>query len=171
MCCVRGLIAAVDSDYGFVFIEPLEPDEVRELFDAAAPAFREPSIGRKLRGLMLSAGLVDVSVMVMAGEPDTQGFTCGVIDGYLRYGRTFDRISEHRANELARRLDKALVDGTYAVMIPQFFVTRSPLTDYCTPRGQRARSCLEVLREVRAPTARSCDNASSSRTDLRARQS
>jgi SAM-dependent methyltransferase len=118
-----GVVLAVDSDFGFVFVEPLEPGEVREIFDAAAPAFREPCIGRKLRRLMVAAGLTDASVDVMAGEPDTAGYTRGLMDSYLRYGRTFDRISEARAGELAARLDAALSDGTYAVMVPQFFVT------------------------------------------------
>jgi ubiquinone/menaquinone biosynthesis C-methylase UbiE len=117
-----GLVVAIDSDWGFVIVEPLSADEVRELFDAAAPAFREPHIGRKLRRFMVASGFADVAVDISGGAPDTVGYLRGVLDGMLRYGRTFDRITQARADEFAARLDEAVVTGTYMVQIPQFVV-------------------------------------------------
>ena len=55
-----GTLVASDSDFGFVVVEPLSAAEVAELFDAAAPAFREPNVGRKLRGAYRRAGLDQV---------------------------------------------------------------------------------------------------------------
>lgn len=72
---------------------------------------------------MLGAGLTDVSVRVFGDTPDTTGFTRGILDSMLHYGRTFDRISEARADELRTALDEALATGTYEVLVPQFFVT------------------------------------------------
>lgn len=68
--CPGGRAVAVDSDWGFMVVEPLTPDEVCEVFTAAAPAFREPYVGRKLRGPFVSAGFRDVTVEVQVLPAD-----------------------------------------------------------------------------------------------------
>ena len=64
----------MDSDWGFIVVEPLTTDEVREVFTAAAPAFKEPYVGRKLRGAFVAAGFVDVTVEVQVLQEDEGGF-------------------------------------------------------------------------------------------------
>ncbi|MGF1595724.1 MAG: methyltransferase domain-containing protein [Acidimicrobiales bacterium] len=117
-----GRMVASDSDFGFVVIEPLTPAEVTELFDAAAPAFREPNVGRKLRAAYLRAGFVDVDVDVTASV-DTTGFMRGVIENMLGYGLEFGRMSEARAAEVRRKVDGGIADGTYLAVLPQWWVT------------------------------------------------
>lgn len=116
-----GTIVASDSDFGFVVVEPLSPEEVRELFDAAAPAFREPNVGRKLRGAYRRAGLDQVRVEVNVA-PDERGNLRGVLENMLGYGTRFGRMSEARADELRARLDAAIAEGTFLVALPQWWV-------------------------------------------------
>jgi SAM-dependent methyltransferase len=117
-----GRLVAMDSDWGFVVVEPLSPDEVTDLFRAAAPAFREPFIGRKLRAAFGAAGLTDVQVNVVAAT-DAAGRTRGILENMVNYGLTFGRLTAERATELRTRLDAAIADGTFLVVLPQFVVT------------------------------------------------
>jgi ubiquinone/menaquinone biosynthesis C-methylase UbiE len=116
-----GMLTALDSDWAFVLIEPLTPDEVRELFAAAAPAFREPHIGRKLRGAFRRAGFRDVRVDVVASADD-KGFLRPVVENMLGYARKFGTLSEARAAELRARVEAAIASGDYLAVLPQFVV-------------------------------------------------
>jgi SAM-dependent methyltransferase len=117
-----GRLLAIDSDWGFMVAEPLSADELREVLTAASPAFREPHIGRKLRGAFIAAGYTDVHVNVMAFA-DVNGLLRGVLDNMVRYGIQFQRLSDTRAREVADRLDAGQRDGSFLVVLPQFFVT------------------------------------------------
>ncbi|MDH4362858.1 MAG: methyltransferase domain-containing protein [Acidimicrobiia bacterium] len=117
-----GRMVASDSDFGFVVIEPLAPPEVHELFSAAAPAFKEPHIGRKLRAAYRRGGFENVEVRVTAAT-DTSGFMRGVIENMLGYGLQFDRISQARADELRHTIDVAIEAGEYLMVLPQWWVT------------------------------------------------
>jgi arsenite methyltransferase len=117
-----GRMVASDSDFGFVVIEPLTPAEVTELFEAAAPAFREPYVGRKLRAAFRRAGFEAVEANVTTAV-DTSGFMRSVMENMLGYARHFDRMTEARAGELRARVDAALADGTYLAVLPQWWVT------------------------------------------------
>ncbi|MDH3678562.1 MAG: methyltransferase domain-containing protein [Acidimicrobiia bacterium] len=117
-----GRMVASDSDFGFVVIEPLTPPEITELFDAAAPAFKEPFVGRKLRAAYLRAGFADVEVNVTASV-DPAGHLRGVIENMLGYGLKFGRMTETRADVFRSRVDTAIADGTYLAVLPQWWVT------------------------------------------------
>ena len=117
-----GRMVASDSDFGFVVVEPLTPAEIVELFDAAAPAFREPNIGRKLHGAFQRAGFTDVDVKVTASV-DHAGRMRVVIENMLGYGRKFGRLTESRADEFRARIDQAIDDGTYMAVLPQWWAT------------------------------------------------
>lgn len=117
-----GRMVASDSDFGFVVLEPLTPAEVTELFTAAAPAFKEPNIGRKLRAAYRRAGFEQVDVKVTAAT-DTSGFMRGVIENMLGYGLQFGRMTEARAAELRARIDAAIEAGDYLMVLPQWWVT------------------------------------------------
>ncbi len=116
-----GMLVASDSDFGFVVVEPLDVAEVRELFDAASPAFKEPNVGRKLRNAYRRAGLVDVKVDVSV-TPDTRGTLRGVLENMLGYGTKFGRMTDARADELRARLDTAIADGDFFMALPQWWV-------------------------------------------------
>jgi len=116
-----GQLTALDSDWAFVLIEPLTPDEIRELLAAAAPAFREPFIGRKLRAAFRRAGFRDVQVDVIASV-DEKGFLRPVVENMLGYARKFGTLSETRCNELRGRVEAALANGEYLAVLPQFVV-------------------------------------------------
>jgi SAM-dependent methyltransferase len=116
-----GTLVASDSDFGFVVVEPLHPDEVRELFDAAAPAFREPFVGRKLPGAFRRAGLGQVRVEINVA-PDERGNLRGVLENMIGYGTKFGRMSDTRAAELRARLDRAIAAGEFLMALPQWWV-------------------------------------------------
>lgn len=116
-----GVMVASDSDFGFVVVEPLDADEVRELFLAAAPAFKEPNVGRKLRNAYRRAGLGDVTVEIVA-LADEKGMLRGVLENMLGYGTKFGNMTETRATELRDRFDAALASGDYFVALPQWWV-------------------------------------------------
>ena len=120
--CPGGTMVASDSDFGFVVIEPLAPSEVTELFEAAAPAFREPFVGRKLRSAYLQAGFTDVQVTITAGV-DTSGHLRGVIENMLGYATRFERMTAVRAAELRAKVDDALAAGLFLAVLPQWWVT------------------------------------------------
>jgi ubiquinone/menaquinone biosynthesis C-methylase UbiE len=117
-----GRVTGICCDYGFYVAEPLSPSEVRELFDAAAPAFRDPFIGRRLRQAMRTAGLVDVQTTVLA-MPDVTGVLRGVLENMLGHALRFGRMAQSRIDELRDRLDAALADGSYMVVQPVFVCT------------------------------------------------
>jgi ubiquinone/menaquinone biosynthesis C-methylase UbiE len=119
---VGGRMVASDSDFGFVVVEPLTSAEVTELFEAAAPAFKEPLVGRKLRAAFMHAGFTEVTVKVTASV-DTAGQMRGVIENMLGYATRFGRMTELRAAELRSRVDDAVADGTYLMVLPQWWVT------------------------------------------------
>jgi ubiquinone/menaquinone biosynthesis C-methylase UbiE len=116
-----GTLTAMDSDWAFVLIEPLTPDEVRELFSAAAPAFREPFIGRKLRAAFRRAGFRDVQVDIVASADD-KGFMRPVVENMLGYAKKFGTMSDARCAELRARVDAAIASGDYLAVLPQFVV-------------------------------------------------
>ncbi len=116
-----GTLTAIDSDWAFVLIEPLTPDEVREIFSAAAPAFREPLIGRKLRGAFRRAGFNDVRVDVVA-SPDDKGHLRPIVENMLGYARKFGTLSEPRCAELRARVEAAIASGEWLAVLPQFVV-------------------------------------------------
>ncbi len=116
-----GRMVASDSDFGFVVLEPLSAHEVTELFEAAAPAFKEPHVGRKLRAAFMRAGFTEVKVEVTTSV-DTRGFMRGVVENMLGYATKFGRMTEARAAELGRRVDDAVADGTYMAVLPQWWV-------------------------------------------------
>jgi ubiquinone/menaquinone biosynthesis C-methylase UbiE len=67
------------------------PEVVSEFFGAAAHAFREPNIGRKLRAALLRAGYRDVEVAVQP-VVDTSGITRVVLQNMASYIRGFETL-------------------------------------------------------------------------------
>jgi len=116
------LFHAIDSDWGFVVVEPWPPEVVAEFFGAAAHAFREPNIGRKLRAALLRAGYSDVEV-AMQPIIDTSGITQVLLQNMASYIREFEALSVARVEELMGQVSEAVDRGEYLFVLPQFLIT------------------------------------------------
>ena len=117
-----GRLLLIDSDWGFIAVEPWGRQRTRRFFDAAAPAFKEPEIGRKLRAHLLDAGFDDVDVRVQAGV-DTEGGSLLVLRNMASYASAFDAISADEVNALLAEAEAAIDDDRYLFCLPQFLVT------------------------------------------------
>ena len=117
-----GLVHAIDSDWGMLLVEPLGPEPIAELFEAARIAYRTPLIGRRLYGLLGAAGFRDVRVEIRAAA-DTQGLFSPVVLNMAQYVRASGRMDVARIDELVVGLQRAMEDGTYLMVLPQFLVT------------------------------------------------
>ncbi|NJN50631.1 MAG: methyltransferase domain-containing protein [Gammaproteobacteria bacterium] len=117
-----GRIHIVDSDWGFVIVEPWGKATVDRFFAAAAPAFREPHIGRKLPAALARAGYRDIEVRL---QPivDRDGRLQLVLRNMQQYIRTFATLPEEEVSGLLRDVEAAIKDGTYFACLPQFLVT------------------------------------------------
>lgn len=115
-------LLVLDSDWSFLLLHPWTPSETTEVFSAAAPAFKEPLIGRKLKGLMEQAGFVDVVVEVRANV-DSTGQLRAVAQNMLDYGLQFNNLTASTAAELRVKIDNAIETGEFLAVLPQFVVT------------------------------------------------
>ena len=117
-----GRLLAIDSDWGFVIVEPWGRAATERFFAAAAPAFKEPEIGRKLRGLLVASGFDDVEVVVQAGA-DTSGGSLLVLRNMASYARAFDLMAAEEIDGMLARAEAAVEAGRYLFCLPQFLVS------------------------------------------------
>lgn len=117
-----GRIQLMDSDWGFVLVEPWGKQATDEFFEAAGGAFKEPYIGRKLYGLLNDAGFENVEVRV-AASADVAGGGMPILVNMVSYIRTFNAMSEARVGQMMDALQAAIADGRYVFVLPQFIAT------------------------------------------------
>ena len=117
-----GKVHAIDSDFYMTVVDPVPAEEWRALVDAAAHAFRTPEIGRRLHGLALDAGFAEVAVQVRA-TPDTKGRMLHFVRNVAGYARLGGHISEARIDAIVETAARALDDGRFFALNPQFMVT------------------------------------------------
>jgi ubiquinone/menaquinone biosynthesis C-methylase UbiE len=117
-----GRLHTIDSDWGFVIAEPWTRETTERFFAAAAPAFKEPLIGRKLAGALVRAGFSNVEVRISAA-PDRRGGALPVMHNMAGYVKAFARIPSTEVDALLAALERAVADGTYLFVLPQFLVT------------------------------------------------
>jgi len=121
-----GRVHIIDSDWGFVVVEPWGKETVDRFFAAAAPAFREPYIGRRAPGALAQLGFQDISVNMMP-IVDRDGTGMSVLTNMASYISTFGTLPEAELEGLMSRASQGLEDGTYLFCLPQFLVTgRAP---------------------------------------------
>ena len=118
----EGRILVIDSDWGFVLVEPWSMLETRRFFEAAGPAFREPNIGRKLSGLLKKAGFTDVKVEIKA-RADLTGGGLAVLRNMQSYGDTFGTLPKSESSKLLEVVEEAVATGEYLFCLPQFIVS------------------------------------------------
>ena len=119
-----GRVHAIDSDWGFLVVEPWPKATVDRFFAAAAPAFKEPLIGRKLLGAFSHVGLTNIDVRIIA-TPDRSGGSLMVMRNMVGYVKTFATLPDAEVDALFAELERAVASGTYLFVLPQFLVTGS----------------------------------------------
>ena len=117
-----GLVHATDSDWGMRVVEPIGPERLTRVFDAASVAYRTPLIGRQLRGLMRAAGFSEVRVAVLAG-PDASGRAAPILLHMAKYARASGRLDAAEIDAFVEDVQHAVEDGSYLLVLPQFLVT------------------------------------------------
>ncbi len=117
-----GRLHAIDSDWGFVIVEPWGKATVDRFFAAAAPAFREPHIGRKLPAAFHAAGLSDIQVRVVP-IVDRSGAMLSVLRNMRSYIRTFATLPDDEVDALLIAAERGVANKTYMACLPQFLVT------------------------------------------------
>jgi ubiquinone/menaquinone biosynthesis C-methylase UbiE len=117
-----GLLHATDSDWGMLVVEPIGPERLARVFDAASIAYRTPLIGRKLYGLMRAAGFDEVRVAVLTA-PDTSGRAAPILFNMATYARESQRLDAAEIDRFVEDVKGAMEEGTYLLVLPQFLVT------------------------------------------------
>jgi ubiquinone/menaquinone biosynthesis C-methylase UbiE len=117
-----GRAHVIDSDWGFVIVEPWPKSIVDEFFAAAAPAFNEPFIGRRVAGELAKAGFGPVTVR-LSPFVDQQGRGLNVLRNMASYINTFDTMPAERVSALLGEVEAALNEGRFLFCLPQFLVT------------------------------------------------
>lgn len=117
-----GKILAIDSDWGFVVVEPWGADRVKRFFNAASAAFKEPNIGRKLPVALKRAGFQDIEVDIRPFI-DRQGEGMAVLSNMTGYIRTFGTLDSAELKAMWEDLEQAVSEGDYMFILPQFSVT------------------------------------------------
>ena len=117
-----GQLLIVDSDWGFVLVEPWGKSRTDAFFDAASAAFNEPLIGRRLPGFLKRAGFGDVRIR-MTASVDVSGWGMNVLVNMVSYIRQFDTKSEVELSVMMRELEEAIENGDYLFVLPQFLIS------------------------------------------------
>ncbi len=119
-----GLVHIIDSDWGMLVVEPLGPEKMRELFEAAKHAYRTPHIGRRLYGEMKKAGFSEVSVKVLTSA-DIRGHMLFVLQNMASYATIGGQMDTGRVDKLLAEIKQSIADGRFMMVLPQFLVTGS----------------------------------------------
>lgn len=117
-----GRAHVIDSDWGFVVVEPWSKDTVDRFFAAAAPAFNEPYIGRRVAGALKSVGFGSVEVK-LSPFVDQSGRGLHVLRNMASYIETFNTLPAAEVSELLAEVESALQAGKFLFVLPQFLVT------------------------------------------------
>jgi len=116
-----GRLQVIDSDWGFVVVQPWHKTVVDEFFSAAAAAFNEPYIGRRIAGDLSGLGFSDVTV-TLSPFVDQGGRGLHVLRNMAGYIETFGSMPMPRVNELLGQVEQALQDNRFLFCLPQFLV-------------------------------------------------
>ncbi len=117
-----GRVHVIDSDWGVVVVEPWSKGVTDEFFAAAAPAFNEPYIGRRVPGRLWETGFSEVQVR-LSPFVDQHGRGLNVLKNMASYIKTFDTMPEQRVQALLAEVQNSLDAGQFLFMLPQFLIT------------------------------------------------
>lgn len=117
-----GRVHVIDSDWGFVVVQPWAPATVAEFFAAAAPAFNEPFIGRRISTDLAQLGFAPVQVR-LSPFVDQSGRGMNVLKNMASYIETFNSMPMARVEALLAEVETTVEQGTFLFCLPQFLVT------------------------------------------------
>ena len=117
-----GRIHVIDSDWGFVVVEPWGKDGAERFFAAAGAAFKEPHIGRKAPALLARHGFANVETRIQAWA-DRDGRVLPVLRNMRRYIEAGDGMPGAEADAMLAAAESAVQTGEYLFVLPQFLVT------------------------------------------------
>jgi len=117
-----GKVHAIEGDWPMMIVEPVPAKNWASLVDAASHACRTPDIGRKLYGLMASAGFSEIDVQVVT-RPDTDGRLLPMIKNMAGYAQNSGKMSDAEIAEILTTIDQAISEASYLALAPQFVVT------------------------------------------------
>lgn len=125
-----GLVLVVDSDWGFVIVSPWTCEETSAFFSAAACAFRDQYIGRRIRQALSDAGFRDISVEIQPNA-DYEGRLLTVLEnmqGYIEDGWAMGfneepKLHTNEAMQLMNKAYRACETDNWMCVLPQFIVT------------------------------------------------
>lgn len=117
-----GRMHAIDSDFLMSVVDPIPAHEWRTFIDAAALAFRTPSIGRQMYRLALEAGFENVQVSVLA-RPDTRGRMLNFINNAAGYAKLGGQLDDAGIQAIVHQAHEAVESNTFLAVNPQFLVT------------------------------------------------
>ena len=112
----------MDSDWGMLAVEPIGPERLARVFDAASIAYRTPLIGRKLRGFLRDAGFDDPRVAIVT-TADTRGRAAPILLNMAKYARESGRLEDSEIDSFVDDVKSAVEEGSYMLVLPQFLVT------------------------------------------------
>lgn len=116
-----GRLQVIDSDWGFVVVQPWHKKTVDEFFAAASAAFNEPYIGRRIAGDLSGLGFKEVTV-TLSPFVDQSGRGLHVLRNMAGYIETFGSMPKAQVDELLAQVEQALHDGQFLFCLPQFLV-------------------------------------------------
>jgi len=119
-----GKVHAIEGDWPMMIVEPVPTVAWATLVNHASHACRTPDIGRKLYGLMASAGFTEIDVQVVI-RPDTDGRLLPMIKNMAGYAQRGGQMSDASIEEILSTIEQALSEGSYLALAPQFVVTAS----------------------------------------------
>lgn len=119
---VGGRIHVIDSDWGFVIVNPWSPQTTAEFFQAAAPAFNEPYIGRRIPGKLQDAGFGSPAIR-LSPFVDQSGRGLHVLKNMASYIATFDTMPAAQVQDLLAQVEATVERGQFLFCLPQFLVT------------------------------------------------
>lgn len=117
-----GRIHIIDSDWGFVVVEPWSKAVVDRFFKAASIAFKEPHIGRKAAGLLAHRGFRDIEARILAFA-DRDGRALPMLRNMRDYIAVGGDMAADQADALLDAAERAVQTGDYLFSLPQFLVT------------------------------------------------
>lgn len=117
-----GLAHAIEGDWYLTAIEPVPNAVWQALIEAASWAWPQPDIGRRLHAIARQAGFDEVSVQVLT-QPDTEGRLRGMIETVTGYALEGGKLPAQRIEAVRQTVDRAMAEGTYLAVVPQFIVT------------------------------------------------
>lgn len=117
-----GKLHAIEGDWPMMIVEPIPTKDWAALVDAASHACRTADIGRKLYGLMGSAGFSDIDVQLIT-RPERDGRLLPMIKNMAGYARDGGTMNDRDIDRILTTLEQAIADGSYLGIAPQFVVT------------------------------------------------